>query len=166
MHIFQHSKLFFWQFGYKYLKTPLWGHVLKGGVESWSGVESWRLQIGVGSWRLQNGVESWRLQIGVESWLNIWIEVYFNLQWVSLCPAVHEVAQSHVVTACAKRLSGVERSHGVKVWSRRVEWNFGVIPRPSFNNILEYNKWLKKKVWLKIIGKTKRQKKLFELLNP
>ena len=159
MHIFQHSKLFFWQFGYKYLKTA----PVRACAKRWSGVVEW---IGVGSWRLQNGVESWRLQIGVESWLNIWIEVYFNLQWVSLCPAVHEVAQSHVVTACANRLSGVEWSHGVKVWSRRVEWNFGVIPRPSSNNILEYNKWLKKKVWLKIIGKTKRQKKLFELLNP
>jgi hypothetical protein len=45
---------------------------------------------------LWSGVESWRLQIGVESWLNIWIEVYFNLQWVPLCSAVPEVAQSHV----------------------------------------------------------------------
>jgi hypothetical protein len=39
----------------------------------------------------------------------------------------------------------MEWSYGVKVWSRRVGWNFGVIPRPSFNHILEYNKWLKKK---------------------
>jgi hypothetical protein len=70
-------------------------HVLKGRVESW------------------NGVESWILQIGVESWLNIWIGVYFNLQWVSLCPAVPEVAQSHVVTARAKRLSGVEWSYSL-----------------------------------------------------
>ena len=67
--------------------------MLKGWEESWS------------------VVESWRLQIGVESWLNIWIEVYFNLQWVPLCPAVPEVAQSQVVTACAKRLSEVEWSY-------------------------------------------------------
>ena len=66
-------------------------------------------------------MESWRLQIGVESWLNIWIEVYFNLQWVPLCPAVPEVSQSHVVTACAKRLSGVEWSHGVKLWSEGLD---------------------------------------------
>ena len=99
---------------------------------------------------LKGGVESWRFQIGVESWLNIWIEVYFNLQWVPLCPAVPEVAQSHVVMACAKRLSGVEWSYGVKAWSRRVEWNFGVIPRPSFNHISEYNKWLKKKYGWKL----------------
>ena len=45
-----------------------------------------------------SGVESCRFQIGVESWLNIWIGVYFNLQWVPLCPAVPEVDQSHVVT--------------------------------------------------------------------
>ena len=64
---------------------------------------------------LKGGVESWRLQIGVESWLNIWIGVYFNLQWVPLCPAVPEVAQSHVVTACAKRLSGVEWNHSL-IW--------------------------------------------------
>jgi hypothetical protein len=41
-------------------------------------------------------------------------------------------------------------SYGVKVWSRRVEWNFGVIPKPSFNHILEYNKWLNKKYGWKL----------------
>ena len=45
---------------------------------------------------------------------------------------------------------GVEWSYGVKAWSRKVEWNFGVIPRPSFNHILEYNKWLKKKYGWKL----------------
>ena len=47
--------------------------------------------------------------------------MYFNLQWVPLCPVVREVVKSHVVTACAKRLSGVEWSHGVELWSESLE---------------------------------------------
>jgi hypothetical protein len=34
---------------------------------------------------------------------------------------------------------------GLIIQIARVEWNFEVIPKPSFNHILEYNKWLKKK---------------------
>ena len=45
----------------------------------------------------------------------------FGLQWVPLCPAVPEVAQSYVVTACAKSLSGVEWSRGVELWSESLE---------------------------------------------
>ena len=41
----------------QYHHTLIHGHVLKGGVESWSGVLQWSL--GVASWILQVGVESW-----------------------------------------------------------------------------------------------------------
>ena len=47
--------------------------------------------------RWSGGVE-WSGVLQTPNWSGVLIRVYFNLQWVPLCPAVPEVDQSHVVT--------------------------------------------------------------------
>jgi hypothetical protein len=101
------------------------------------------LMISAACARRWSWVVEWSGVLETTNWSRVVIEHMhrgvFQSPVGTIVPTLPEVAQSHVVTACGRGV--MEWSYGVKVWSRRVEWNFGVIPRPSFNHILEYNKW-------------------------